>query len=529
MKQHLFIKIFILIYSNLIAQHIQLNWQNCFNGPFYDEAYDIAPTGDGYMITGIYEMQHDPTGASNDIWLTKTDLAGNFRWQKFLGGSSGDGSARILPAGDGNYFVVGGSSSSDGDISKDPYPDKTNYWIIKIDSIGNILWDRIVGGNRFDRIWTGTATDDGGVVAMGWTYSNDGDISQFFGMYDMWMVKLNTYGDKVWDFTIGTTNLDYGQAIIQTSDKGFLAGGASSYADNPGNIECTPFNQNAEAIVFKLDSNANIQWQHCYGGSDHDGACTFLELDDGYIIGAYAMSSDGDLTGSGFHGGSDIWLVKIDFEGNIVWQKCYGGSRNDQPCRIFKTVGNGLMVFGYTNSFDGDVIGNHGLPANPDGDIWMFRVDSLGTMLWQQCVGGVGDEMLHSGIIQNSDKDYVGTCTLGGGQNGDITCGTLDYNFGAWVFSITDTTTYVGIPKLPEISNKFKVYPNPARDYVVFERQGRQQKQTNIQIVTVFGQVVETLGIHGDKTVWVTEGVEPGVYFYRTEGGEYLGKVVVAD
>jgi hypothetical protein len=162
----------------------------------------------------------------------------------------------------------------------------------------------------------------------------------------------------------------------------------------------------------------------------------------------------------------------------------------------------------------------------------MFRVDSLGTMLWQQCVGGVGDEMIHSGIIQNSNKDYVGTCTLAGGQNGDITCGTLDYNFGAWVFSITDTTTYVGIPKMREISVNFEVYPNPAKDYVVFERQGvqaKQQKQTTIQIVTVFGQEVETLEMHGDKTVWITEGVKPGVYFYRIEGGGYFGKVVVAD
>jgi hypothetical protein len=517
--------------GKLKAQHIQFNWQNCFNGPLYDEAYDITPTGDGYLISGTYTLQKNqpPIPDDQDIWLIKTDLAGNLQWQKFLGGSSQDISVRIFPASDGNFFVVGDALSSNGDISNDPYPDKTNYWIIKVDSIGTIVWDRIVGGNCGDRIWTGTATEDGGIVAMGWSCSGDGDISQYFGMYDMWMVKLDANGEKVWDFTIGTTYLDYGQAIIQTSDGGFLAGGASSNADQPGNIECVPFSDYAEAIVFKLDSNANIQWQHCYGGSDHEGACAFLELDDGYVFGAYANSADGDLTGSGYHGGDDIWIVKIDFTGNIIWQKCYGGSGTDQPCRIFKTANNGLMIFGTTQSFDGDVIGNHGMSPN-EPDIWVLRIDSTGNLLWQQCIGGGGNEYLHSGIVQLSDVDYVGTCTTSGGADGDITCGAVYYNYGAWVFSITDTTTYVGIPKLPEISDTFKVYPNPANEYVVFEHQGAQtkhQKQNFIQIVTVLGQVVETLEIREDKTVWVTEGVKPGVYFYKIEGGGYLGKVVI--
>ena len=523
-----------VIPKKLNAQHVQFNWQNCFNGPLYDEAYDITPTGDGYMIAGIYKIkQNDPPIVDDrDIWLIKTDMVGNLQWQKFLGGTSGDVPARIFPAKDGNYFVVGASSSSDGDISADPYPASSNYWIIKVDSNGNILWDKIVGGNCFDQIWTGTATDDGGIVGMGWTCSGDGDIGQYFGSYDMWMIKLDTNGEKVWDFTIGTTNYDFGQAIIQTSDGGFLAGGASAFASQPGNIDCTPFSDYSEAIVFKLDSNANIQWQQCYGGSSHEGATTFVELSDGYIIGSYAMSSDGDLTGSGFHGANDIWLVKIDFSGNIIWQKCYGGTGEDFVYRIFKLANNDLIVFGTTQSFDGDVIGNHGL-SDIEPDLWMLRLDSTGALLWQRCIGSVGEERLNSGILQISDREYIGTCTISSGQNGDITCGNYpEINYGAWVFSITDTTTYVGIPGRPEFSANFKVYPNPARDYVVFERQGlqaKQQKQITIQIVTVLGQEVETLEMQGDKTVWITEEVEPGVYFYRIEGGGYLGKMVVAD
>lgn len=94
------------------------------------------------MIAGTFTIQinEPPIVNDRDVWLIKTDLAGNLQWQKFFGGSSGDGSARLFSAGDGNYFVVGSSVSSDGDISNDPYPASTDYWIIKVDSSGAILW-----------------------------------------------------------------------------------------------------------------------------------------------------------------------------------------------------------------------------------------------------------------------------------------------------------------------------------------------------------------------------------------------------
>jgi hypothetical protein len=94
----------------------------------------------------------------------------------------------------------------------------------------------------------------------------------------------------------------------------------------------------------------------------------------------------------------------------------------------------------------------------------------------------------------------------------------------------TDTCWNVGMPEMQEISANFKVYPNPAKDYIVFECKGlqaKQQNQNSIQILNVLGQVVETLAINGDKTIWITEGVEPGVYFYKTTSGEYSGKVVI--
>jgi hypothetical protein len=528
--------LFILIYltqpgySN--AQHIQFNWQGCYNGPLDDEIFDVVSTGDGYMMVGSYEKNSNipPSYFENDVWLIKTDLTGNFLWQKFLGGSNSDAGVRIFPTQDGNYLIAGGSVSSDGDISNDPYPQSDDYWIIKINGNGSIIWDRILGGNGKDQIRNGTLTTDGGFVALGYTSSDDGDISHYYGAYDMWMIKLNANGEKVWDFTIGTSWFDDSQAIIQTSEGGYLIGG-SSIIESGGNIDCTPFNNNSEVVVFKLDSNANIQWQHCYGGSGNDGVADFIELKDGYLIAAQGESADGDLTGSGWHGDMDVWLIKVDFNGNIIWQKCFGGSDYDYPSRIFKTSDSTLIIFGTTRSFDGDVVGNHSLEVGIP-DIWMLKVSLTGNLTWQQCIGGQGEEWINFGVIQRSNVDYVLTGTISSGQSGDIICGSSQViNYGAWAFSITDTTTYDELPYAGYKPASFKVYPNPASDYVVFEQLGlkeQKQEENNIQIRNIFGDMVETLEIIENKAIWSLEKVKSGVYLYRINGDSKVGKVFVS-
>jgi hypothetical protein len=280
----------------------------------------------------------------------------------------------------------------------------------------------------------------------------------------------------------------------------------------------------AEAILMKLDSNRNIEWQQCYGGSGDEGVTGLLEVSDGYIFLAYATAGDGDLTGSGWHGATDIWVVRIDFTGNIIWQKCFGGSSYEFASRIFQTEDGGFVVVGEVKSLDGDVVGNHSI--NDNYDIWMFKITDEGELVWQQCFGGLADEMLDFGVVKKSDYKYVlaGTANL---VSFDVTCAPNTPYHDYWVFQVSDTT--VNVEETQPGQRALKVYPNPARDYVVFERNGTQntqQKQDYIQIRNIFGQLVETLEMHGNKTVWNMEGINPGVYFYKYGGSDYFGKVV---
>ncbi len=444
-----------LFFSSMMlhSQEYQIIWQNCFGGSSLEGAYDIVPLSNGYLIAGGTGSNDGDISISyglGDGWVVRIDSTGNMLWEKTYGGSDSEGFYRIIPTTDNNFYLLGISWSSDGDISYDPYPGSPDYWIVKIDSSGNILWDKIVGGTHGESLSSGAATLDGGVVAIGHTYSSDGDVSVYYGMADTWVVKLSSEGELEWDYTIGTDWIDKGYAILATSDGGYLLTSSSSIHDHAvGNITCTPHSYGwTECVLFKLDSKLNLEWQNCYGGSNHDGIYGIIELDDGYMFSSYTTSNDGDVTG--YHGDADIWLVKIDFYGNIIWEHCFGGYKGESAFHISSNSNGSYTIVGSTRSNDGDVSGNHGL-SEFDTDVWMFNASNEGELLWQKCFGGQGSEPipgLRFGVLKKSDNNYVIATTTDYGPSYDVGCkphgGNGDKDI--WVFEIKDCTGLYASP-----------------------------------------------------------------------------------
>jgi hypothetical protein len=534
MKKFLLIIQGVLLSFALYSQPIELEWQACFGTNLKEVVSDVCPTGDGYII--VAEGNTDsPRGI--DIFVIRTDLSGNAIWEKYLGGNSSDGVLRILSAGNDSYYISAISGSVDGDISFNPFPDGlSNYWIIKINGSGDIIWDKMYGGNCFERGWDACLTHDGGMVSLGYTCSEDGDISNYYGMWDTWLLRTDSLGNKVWDFTIGTEFLDFPNAIIQTSDKGFLVS-SGSMPTTGGNITCTPYDLIfSDIVLFKIDSLANIEWQNCIGGGSDESVKDIIEVEDGYMLACYVYSGDGDMTGSGFHYGTspqgnvlpDIWLVKIDFDGNIQWQKCYGGTAFDVPNSIFPTNDGGYIVVAETESNDGDVSGKHH-PHGYFSDIWVFKINATGDLLWQKCVGGLGYERLDwSGVIDNGDGSYVIASTMDVAENaGDITCVSNYGSMDIWLIQLRDTTV-VSSNHFPKPEYSVKAYPNPANDYVVFELQKSLPSGT-ITISDITGRQVASMPITGEKTVWQPGIIPSGVYLYRIEGATTVasGKLVI--
>jgi hypothetical protein len=439
----LFIITLFLSFEALFAQDYRVIWQHCIGGSGEDKAHYITNGNvGGYLVSGwtaSIDGDISYNHGSSDAWLLKTDTTGQILWEKTYGGTNGEFWGKILPASGNCIYLLGASGSSDGDIRYDPYPGSNDLWISKIDSIGTLLWEKIVGGNRGETVNTGFATTDEGFLLFGWTASDSGDVANHIGWYDAWLIKFNSTGDIMWEKCYGTSGMDFGETMIETRDGGYLLG-ISSQQEYGGNLNCT-YGKKAEAVLVKIDSLGNIEWQQCYGGSDNDGVSTLLETEDGYLIGGWADSFDGDVSGN--HGGTDMWIIKTDIYGGLIWEKCYGGSRIDAVRSIKATEEGNNLLFGYTQSDDGDVSYNHSTGAY--FDIWILKITPVGDLMWEKSIGGFNDEYPIGDIIAKNDYNYLMISPIKYGPSGDVQCtphGQNGFDEDIWLIEIKDCTHY---------------------------------------------------------------------------------------
>jgi hypothetical protein len=477
-KSIIFSAVLCFLTNFVSAQHILFDWQNCLKGGKYNTTgATVCSTSNGYYIAAT---QARGSLYYDDLVLIRTSLIGDSLWSRYYGGTDDDWSCCILPTLDGNYYLVGTAASTDGDITYNPYPGFANIWVVKIDSSGNKLWDKVYGGSSSDEAMRAIVTFDGGLAILSSTFSYDGDITNYYGGSDVWVLKLDNIGNKQWDFTFGAPGFDYAWGITQTQDSGFFFGGGFKEGSG-GNIQCYNADSNyLDAFLFQLDKHGALIGKKCYPGMHDDFIRQIIELPDGYLIAGNTSSPDISPDNIGFHAGynhtgyptTDIWLQRTDFEWNIEWERCYGGSGWEDMYRIYQCSNGDYMMFGTTTSNDGDVSGFHG--AWQMGDIWMVRLNSLGEIIWQRCIGKLAAERLQmNSILKLDEAHYILSVEAEGCiMDDDFTCTTTDdpyhcYNY-AWVIQINDTAASVGITEpLPTLS--IKLYPNPATDFIALE------------------------------------------------------------
>lgn len=339
------------------------------------------------------------------------------QWQKTYGSQLNEMGYTITKANDGSGFVfVGSALGNGGDITGYKGGIGADAWVVKVDNSGAIQWKKCIGGTNSDYADEIIATSDGGYVFAGNTKSNDGDVlGNHGGAWDIWLVKLDASGGIVWEKTIGGSGDDQigiaTNSLLQTTDGGFLLTASTNSTD--GDVSFS--HGGTEAWVVKLDGTGNISWQKTYGGTLSEGANTIIFADNGnYMIAGSAASTDGDLMGQQNHGGTDCWIFKINDNGDLLWQKTYGGSQNESVNNI-RQASDGSYVFSSTTvSNDGDVSGNHGY-----ADTWVVKIKSDGSITWKKCFGG--NDMDNASV---RDIDASGSIVLAGytfSRNGDIT------------------------------------------------------------------------------------------------------------
>jgi hypothetical protein len=298
-------------------------WAKTYGGTDYDRAESVQQTSDGgYIVAGWTES----FGAGNsDIFLVKTDESGNLQWAKTYGGTYWDYAYSVQQTSDGGYIVAGGTYSF-GAGSYD-------IFLIKTDANGNIIWAKTYGGGGGDWASSVQQTSEGGYIVAGYTNSFGGPF------YDIFLIKTDASGNIIWAKTYGGTYWDYAYSVQQTSDGGYIvAGWTRSFSADSIDI-----------LLIKTDANGNIIWAKTYGGTYEDYAYSVQQTSDGgYIVAGYTNSFGA--------GNDDIFLIKTDANGNIIWAKTYGGTYWDRTFSVQQTSDGGYIAAGRTSSFIGDIL-----------------------------------------------------------------------------------------------------------------------------------------------------------------------------
>ncbi|MDX1912916.1 MAG: T9SS type A sorting domain-containing protein [Saprospiraceae bacterium] len=428
----------VLALIHAVSAQPTVQWQKSIGGAYYEGAQSIQQTSDG----GFIVVGNTITGSDYDYWIVRLNQSGILQWQRTLGGTSDDVANFIQQTSDGGYIVTGYSESNDGDVTGNH--GGADYWIVKLNSIGSLQWQKSLGGSNLDEAKCIKQTSDGGYIVAGYTYSNDGDVTGNHGSFDCWIVKLTTNGNVQWQSALGGTDIDEAYSIQQTSDGGYIVAGNSQSDDG----DVMAIHGLYDCWVVKLDNSGNIQWQKALGGTGDDRASSIQQTaDGGYVVAGVSFSNDGDVTEN--HGDGDYWIVKLEGTGNLQWQQSLGGSDFEIATSIQQTADDGYIIAGYSESNNNDVTNNHG-----GVDFWIVKLNSTGALQWQKTLGGTGHDFAFS-VQQTSDAGYI-TAGHSNSNDGDVTGNHGGNDF--WIVKLSDMDT--GAENMEFLQN-ISIYPNP--------------------------------------------------------------------
>lgn len=382
----------------------EVNSISTIGGSNNDSAQSVIPTSDGgYAILGYtHSLDGDIVGETDttfDFWMLKYNDSGDIQWQKTFGGSAEDRGADLVQTSDGGYAVLGYSKSSDEDVTQNA--GGRDFWVVKLDSSGNILWQKSHGFLGSDYGTSIVATSDNGLLLVGVIdvtasagAGNDRSSSHAGG--DYWAIKLNSNGDKEWRQYYGGNLADTPNDVVETANGDFIiVGGADS-----DDVDITDNKGTYDFWTIRINATGNLLWRKNYGGSEIDRGYSIIKTSDGnYVLSGDTSSSDQDITNH--KGGSDVWLVKINDSGDMIWQKTIGGSTFDASRAACNAQEGGFFVVGSSRSVDGDIAINQG-----QNDALIIKVSDSGNLEWHKTIGGSNIDFFY-GVAQLNNGNVI--------------------------------------------------------------------------------------------------------------------------
>lgn len=396
-----------------------------------------------------------------------------------LGGTLNDVAKSVVTTADGGFAVLGYTQSNDGDVT-DKLDNSFDFWLLKFSADAQLEWSKTYGGSNDDRGSSLIQTPDGGFALLGYSASNDGDLSSNNGLRDFWLIKTDVEGNLSWQKNFGYSGSDQGICIVKTSDNHILLAGVldvtasggegnfnrnhskhaggdfwvlkvsetgdliwsrffgGSFTDTPNSIVETSNNEfiivgssdsndvdisenkgTYDFWIIKVTSDGSLVWEHSFGGSEIDEARGVSESSDGnYLIVGDTRSSDQNVSQN--NGAADVWLIKLSEDGNLIWEQTIGGTNFDVPRSIKSTMDSGFLIAGSSRSSDGDLTSNQG-----QNDAWIVKVNNNGELTWQHTFGGSEIDFGYDAVeLSNGSVVMVGETSSSDGdleENGGFT------------------------------------------------------------------------------------------------------------
>jgi len=347
-------------------------WMKIYGGKYHTRPFGLTTTDDGgFFLTG-YKSFSD----GNYLWFLKTDENGDELWNKTYGGSYSELGWGVIQTSDGGFLIVGRTTSS-----FDEY--YTDAWLVKTDENGNVLWEKTYGENLMDRGYSVLETEDGGFIFVG---MKDGDdLVWQYG--NIWIVKTTSNGDVIWETSfMGTEKVDIGYKIRSTSDGGYIIAGCHGYYYDDDTEE-----GGGDIWLIKIDSEGNKLWENIFG---EDNSLEYGWSVDTTIDGGYVLVGHTDY-------GNHV-LIKTDSDGNKEWQKLLGEDEYwyHWACRVTQTIDGGYVISGSCRENTSE---------KPKNYVMLIQTDSEGNMRWSRkfCEGTSRDYSYSHASIQLDDGSYV--------------------------------------------------------------------------------------------------------------------------
>jgi len=476
----------------LSAQEIV--WEKNIKSSTQDFLSQVTTTVDGqYLITGSVIQASKTEGKQNngyDFHLVKLNQQGQEVWEKYFSGNNHDYLSATVATQEGGFLISGTSYSGKSLDKKDDSKGGSDIWLIRLNEFGDELWQKTLGTNVDEEARSVIQTTDLGFFIAG----NVQNSSKGYGSKDVLIIKLDKNGKELSQSIFGSKGLDEVEKMIPTRDGGALLG-IYSRSDIGGSKQTENFGEGDYWIV-KLSKDGKVEWEKNYGGKGDDHLRTLALTSTGFLIGGESRSERSGNKTVGIEEGTDLWLISLDEKGQEQWQKSYNFKNRDilMGMSVIHSsddkTSKGILLGGYTQA--------EGRIETDDETFWMLYLDGVGNEQWRRYVKGESrkrEERL-SDIKLNRDGSI-------------ILAGTSADELGKENWKIIK----LGDKQLDQLIEKqdIKIYPNPVSDYAYVEI-GFDFKDADITLYDMGGRQLQNIKTKNRVTKINTQPLIQGAY-----------------